>query len=106
SFNGEVNLNGFTFSKVGGNVLFVTDCTVTNSGNFDILGGTLAFARSIVDGPGTINARSNILSVESSSVGYCTKPIIVSGGAIRNAANAFTLFSPVTNLTGLTIDAA
>jgi autotransporter-associated beta strand protein len=105
AYDAIINLNGFTLTKVGPGLLYAVDATVTNSGNINVSGGFLGFARCRVEGPGTITVGSGaILSFESSSVGDCLKPIIVNNGTIRNTANPFTLWSPITNVSGLVLD--
>ena len=105
AFNADANLNGFTLTKLGPSAMFFVDANLTNAGNIVINEGLLQFSRCRIEGSGTITVNTNILSFSSSLVGNCTKPIIVSGGIIQAGSSAgYALWSPITNLSGVTFD--
>lgn len=107
TFSGGLFLNGFTLTKIGAGKNSLVDLVITNSGSIVVSNGTLGITRSILDGPGTITgAGTNIIQMENASTGYLAKPLIFVGGGstFQVVGNAFTLFSPITNAGGLTID--
>ncbi len=110
SFSGGLYLNGFTYTKTGPGKHELADTVCTMAGNLVNNGGTLAFTRSMVDGPGTVTVLStNILQLENNTTGYVAKPIIFTGnGTLTANGSAFTLYSPVTNNApaALTVDAS
>ena len=107
SFSGLVDLGGYTLTSIGATQFSIVDSLCTNPGSLVVAGGTLSLTRSKVEGPGTINVRSNNLFFENYATGYVTKPIIVDGGLIKMSGATFTLGSPITNgAGGVRIDVA
>jgi fibronectin-binding autotransporter adhesin len=109
SFSGGLFLNGFTLTKLGVGKISLVDSIITNSGSLVLSNGTMGLTRSIIDGPGTITGfGTNTFHIENSSTGYITKPFIynLGGGTMLVTGNGHTLFSPITNNGGLTIDNA
>jgi len=104
SFNGELNLNGFTLTKLGAAQMSIVDSTATNAGNIVAQGGILAITRSKVEGPGFIDVGAATLQMENSSTGYLAKPLIFNQGTLRMQGNSFALDSAITNLTGMTVE--
>lgn len=100
SFSALVDLAGHTLTSVGATQFSIVDCTVTNPGNFNVGGGSLALTRSKIEGAGVINVNNNNLFFENFTTGYVTKPIVVDNGVIRMAGATFSLGSPITNLAG------
>ena len=108
-FGGNLNLNGFTLTKLGVGKISLVDSMITNAGSIMLSNGTVGLTRSIIDGPGTITGfGTNTFQIENSSTGYITKPFVYNGGGgiLHLLGNAFTLFSPITNNGGLTISNA
>jgi fibronectin-binding autotransporter adhesin len=106
SFSGLLNLDGHTLTKVGANKIAVVDAVVTSAGDISVAEGTLSFTRSQVGGPGVIGLGNAILQLENNSTGYVAKPIIAGGGRLLVTGTAFSLWSPITNTAGLTVDNA
>ncbi len=111
TFSGGLFLNGYTLTKTGLGRNSVVDAIATNAGSIVVNSGSLAFTRSFVDGPGTITVQGPaILALENNTAGYVAKPVIFSGSPgtlqIPSGSPATTLFSPITNLAGLTADLA
>ena len=103
SFNGELNLNGFTLTKLGAAQMSIVDSTATNAGNIVAQGGILAITRSKVEGPGFIDVGAATLQMENSSTGYLAKPLIFNQGTLRMGGNSFVLDSAITNVGGVTV---
>ncbi|MDB6024599.1 MAG: hypothetical protein JWM68_822, partial [Verrucomicrobiales bacterium] len=109
ALNGNLNLNGYTLTKLGTGVVSVVELMMTNGGSIVIDAGTLLMARVQTDASGSITITNNaILSFQNNILGSIVKPIIANGtnSTLQISTAAFTLGSSVTNLTGLTVDAS
>ncbi|HWX21540.1 MAG TPA: autotransporter-associated beta strand repeat-containing protein [Candidatus Binatia bacterium] len=111
SFSGGLYLNGYTLTKTGNSRNSVVDAVATNAGSIVVTSGSLAFTRSFLDGPGTVTVQGPaIFALENNTTGYVAKPFIFSGSPgtlqIPGGSPATFLFSPVTNVAGLTADLA
>lgn len=106
SFNGALDLNGFTLTKKGPAQHSIVDSTATNAGAIVLDGGILGLTRSLVDGPGAIYSRTNVIYLENNTTGYVAKPLVFEGGTLRVTGADFSLASPITNVSGLTVDNA
>lgn len=104
SFSGKLDLGGFTLTKAGPAQMSIVDSIATNAGTLHIEQGVVGITRSQVDGPGSIYVYTNTLYIENSVTGYLAKPIVLDGGTLRATGNGFTLWSPITNISGGTID--
>jgi autotransporter-associated beta strand protein len=106
SFSGNLNLNGFTLTKLGSGQNSIVDANVLNAGVIDVVGGTLTVTRSSVPAAGYVNLSSNALVLENYSLGNFSMPVTVNGGIIRlTGTPAFSFDSVITDLAGgLTFD--
>jgi fibronectin-binding autotransporter adhesin len=109
SFSGGLYLNGFTLTKLGAGKNSLVDSMVTNKGSIVISNGILGMTRSVIDGSGSITVvGTNMMQIENFSTGYVAKPLIFTGGGgtLQVTGNGFTLFSPISDAGGMTIDNA
>jgi fibronectin-binding autotransporter adhesin len=106
SLSGIFDLGGFTFTRTGTNRIAIVDSIATNAGNIVMVEGGMSLTRSIIDGPGYINVGTNFVWIENSTTGRIAKPMIFAGGRLQCSGGDFWLDSFITNLSGLTIDAA
>ena len=100
TFSGNLDLSGFTLSKLGGGQMSIVDANVVNAGVIDVVGGTLTFTRSAVPAAGYVNLSTNALVLESYTAGYFSMPVTVNGGLIRLLTSAFSFDSLITNQAG------
>lgn len=101
SLSGNLNLNGFTLTKLGSGQNSVVDASVLNASVINVAGGTLTFTRCDVPAVGYVNVSSNTLAFDNYSSGSFSMPVTVNGGIIRQVGSAFTTFySMITNQAG------
>ena len=107
SFNGELNLAGYTLRKLGGNTIALVDSMVTNSGSIVIQEGLLSLTRSVVSGSGAIYATTNVLQLENNTAAAgVTKPFVFDGGILRLIGTSFGVNAPITNNSSMGVDVA
>jgi fibronectin-binding autotransporter adhesin len=98
-----LNLGGYTLTTSGAGFTRLNQLTITNSGSIVVGPGNLEINSLILDGPGTLNLGSRMLSFYTSfTTGYVAKAISVSGGAISaisGNATPIPLQSPI-SITG------
>ena len=106
SYNGTLDLAGFTLTKAGVNKVSVVDCTVPNDGTVQIAGGTLTLSRSLVGGINPILIGTNILQFENNTTGSITKPLVANQSRLQVIGNTTGIGSWITNVGGVTLDVA
>lgn len=96
TYNGLLDLGGYTLTKIGTNDIGIVDVTATNDGNLVVAEGMLRMSRSNVSGAGVIGVASNaVLYFENYTVGNFDKAIALSNGVLRSNSNT-TNGSPIT----------
>ena len=106
SFNGTLDLGGFTLTKAGPDKVSIADCTLPNDGTIQITNGILTLTRSLVGGIEPIIIGTNILQFENNTTGSITKPFVASQSRLQVIGNTTGIGSWVTNVGGVTLDVA
>lgn len=92
-----VDLNGYTLTKAGANLVALVDGVMTNQGSVEVTQGTLSITRMVVGGAGTVRVSNGaVLQFENNTTGSFNKELVVDGATVRVSGNAYAVGPQVT----------